>query len=257
MERSQPPGSPLEDLPSLPVLLERARAPGAARREVDALLRGLALPLPPGEDARARADLLHDILEDRRVRAFTGSNGRRVAHATVDALEALGYPYALEIPPELLAEARAARPAPAPVPTPASALPARPPPSSFRILGWILFTLGVLVGSGFFVMYLTGPLALSSAMVSFLVIGPVVAALVASHPLVVRRRGLHWLLLLLAGAPGLVNLRVNLPLFFNVDWNPLAMVSVGIPLAAGVFQMVGALCLYCPPPAEEWSAPEA
>jgi hypothetical protein len=235
------------------VLLERARAPGAARREVEALLRGLALPLPPGEDARARADLLHDILEDRRVRAFTGSNGRRVAHAAVDALEALGYPYALEIPPELLAEARAARPVPAPAPV----LPARPPPSAFRILGWILFTLGVLVGSGFFVMYLTGPLALSSAMASFLVIGPVGAALVASHPPVVRRRGLHWLLLLLAGAPGLVNLRVNLPLFFNVDWNPLAMVSVGIPLAAGVFQMVGALCLYCPPPAEEWSAPEA
>jgi hypothetical protein len=237
------------------VLLERARAPGAARREVDALLRGLALPLPPGEDARARADLLHDLLEDRRVRAFTGSNGRRVAHAAVDALEALGYPYALEIPPELLAEARAARPAPAPAPTPA--LPARPPPSGFRLLGWILFTMGVLIGSAYYLLYLTGPLSLSGAMASLLVISPVGAALVASHPPVVRRRGLHWLLLLLAGAPGLVNLRVYLPLLFEADWNPLVIVSVGIPLVAGVFQVVGALCLYCPPPDEEWSAPEA
>ncbi len=96
----------MEEVPSPRELLERARAPDAARPEVDALLRGLALPLKPGEDARARADLLHEILEDKRVRAFTGSKGRRVAHAVGEALLALGYPYALEIPPELLAESR-------------------------------------------------------------------------------------------------------------------------------------------------------
>ncbi len=120
VQRSRPPTHPtesagvstLEEMPealSTPrELMERARAPDAARPEVDALLRGLALPLAPGEDARARADLLHDILEDKRVRAFTGSKGRRVAHAVVEALVALGYPYALEVPPELLAEYRQA-----------------------------------------------------------------------------------------------------------------------------------------------------
>jgi hypothetical protein len=106
-----------EGMPSPRELLERARAPDAARPEVDALLRGLALPLAPGEDARARADLLHDILEDKRVRAFMGSKGRRVAHAAVEALVALGYPYALEVPPELLAEFRLAPPVGAEAPS--------------------------------------------------------------------------------------------------------------------------------------------
>jgi len=235
------------------VLLERARTPGAARREVDTLLRGLALPLPPGEDARARADLLHDILEDRRVRAFTGSNGRRVAHAAVDALEALGSPSALEIPPELLAEARAARPAPAL----ALALPAGPPPVVFHILGWILFTPSVLIGSVYYLTSVTGPLSFWTAMTSYFVVGSVGAALVASLAPVVRVRWLHWLLLLLAATPGLLSLKISVPVFFDVDWHPLAMIGVVIPLAAGGLQVVGALCLYCPPPPEESSAPGA
>lgn len=94
--------SPFEGLPSLRVLWEQARAPDAARYEVDRLLRGLSLPLAPGEDARARADLLHLILDDPRLRAFRGSDGRRVEAVAARALVALGHPYALELAPESL-----------------------------------------------------------------------------------------------------------------------------------------------------------
>ena len=91
-------------MPSLEVLLQEARAPGAVRAEVDALLVGLSQPLGPEHSPRERANLLLSIIEDERIRDFTGSDGRTVQRAAVQALMALGYPYALEIPPEALAE---------------------------------------------------------------------------------------------------------------------------------------------------------
>ena len=94
--------------PSPRALLAEVRSPGVARAEVDALLRGLEGPLGPGESARERADLLHEILEDTQVRDYTGSGGRKVAHVAVLRWGELGFPYALEVPPELYAEARAA-----------------------------------------------------------------------------------------------------------------------------------------------------
>lgn len=94
--------------PSPRALLEEVRSPGVARAEVDALLSGLERPLGPGETARERADLLHELLEDEQVREYTGSGGRKVAHVAVLRLGELGFPYALEVPPELYAQARAA-----------------------------------------------------------------------------------------------------------------------------------------------------
>ncbi|OJT17195.1 hypothetical protein BO221_46590 [Archangium sp. Cb G35] len=96
------------ELPSPRALLEEVRSPGAARAEVDALLSGLARPLGPGESARERADLLHEILGDEQVRDYTGSGGRKVEHVAVLQLVELGFPYALEVPPEQYAQARAA-----------------------------------------------------------------------------------------------------------------------------------------------------
>lgn len=96
------------ELPSPRALLEEVRSPGAARAEVDALLSGLARPLGPGESARERADLLHEILGDEQIRDYTGRGGRKVEHVAVLQLVELGFPYALEVPPEQYAQARAA-----------------------------------------------------------------------------------------------------------------------------------------------------
>lgn len=84
------------------VLLQEARAPGAARAEVDALLVGLAQPMAPEQSPRERADLLLALIEDKHLGDFTGSAGRTVRSAAVQALLELGYPYALEVPPDAL-----------------------------------------------------------------------------------------------------------------------------------------------------------
>lgn len=86
--------------------MEEARAPGAARAEVDALLAGLSQPLPSDASPRERADLLLSLMEDAQVADYTGTDGRTVRVAAIQALLALGYPYALEVPPEAL-EAKA------------------------------------------------------------------------------------------------------------------------------------------------------
>lgn len=94
------------DLPSLSVLVEKVRAPEAARAEVDALLAGLTQPLPPAASPRKRADLLLSLIEDAQIADYTGTGGRTVREAAIEALLALGYPYALEVPPEALAAAQ-------------------------------------------------------------------------------------------------------------------------------------------------------
>lgn len=88
------------------VLVEEARAPGATRAEVDALIAGLSQPLPSDASPRERADLLLSLMEDAQLASYTGTDGRTVRVAAIQALLALGYPYALEVPPEAL-EAKA------------------------------------------------------------------------------------------------------------------------------------------------------
>ncbi|HZH75241.1 MAG TPA: hypothetical protein VEY88_04355 [Archangium sp.] len=95
--------------PSLSELVARVRSPEAGLAEVDALLRGLDQPPPPGEDAEERAELLQRILDDPFLRSLTGSDGRRVHAVAARALVALGPPYSLELDPEHLAAMRPAR----------------------------------------------------------------------------------------------------------------------------------------------------
>jgi hypothetical protein len=102
----------LEPLPSrttLPALLAELRAPGVMKADVDALLRGLALPLVSGETPRERADFLLSLIESSDVNDMQGTDGRTVRAAAVRALLDLGYPYALEIPPEALGDVPGAR----------------------------------------------------------------------------------------------------------------------------------------------------
>ncbi len=88
--------------PSLTALLEAARSPGVLKEEVDALVRGLALPLAEGETPRARADFLLSLIASPDMYDLEDSEGRSVRSAAVQALLDLGYPYALELPPEAL-----------------------------------------------------------------------------------------------------------------------------------------------------------
>ncbi|MFL5347449.1 MAG: hypothetical protein ACJ8AT_21905 [Hyalangium sp.] len=126
MERVRPP-RPSDDsgpetigaLPSthsLAVLLDVVRAPGVMRSDVDALLQGLARPLSENESPRSRADLLLSLIESEEVGDMVGSEGTPVRAVAVQALLDMGYPYALEIPPEAFGGRRAALPQELPVP---------------------------------------------------------------------------------------------------------------------------------------------
>lgn len=107
-----------EPVPSLPVLepvpvrerLELLRLSGAMPGEVDTFLAGLEAPYLPGESPRERADLMLDLLEEDRLCELTGSDGRRLGLAALETLLRLGYPYAFDITPEMLARARGPEP---------------------------------------------------------------------------------------------------------------------------------------------------
>jgi hypothetical protein len=88
-------------------LREAMGSPGVIQAEVDGLLAALARPLAEDESPRARADFLLSLMEmPREAGDRTGSDGRTVRGAAVDALMELGYPYALEVPPEVLERVR-------------------------------------------------------------------------------------------------------------------------------------------------------
>ncbi|WP_426755990.1 hypothetical protein [Myxococcus sp. Y35] len=95
---------------SLTELRAALSSPGVIPAEVDALLAAIAQP-PEGEEAlRARADFLLSLMSlpgDASV--LTGSAGTTVRTAAVEALLELGYPYALEVPPDALERARRER----------------------------------------------------------------------------------------------------------------------------------------------------
>lgn len=104
-----PPGLVREARP----LLERLNAlrqPGVTAAEIDLFLAGLSAPRPSDEPPRVRADLMLDVLEDEWLCELTGSTGRRAGEVALEALLGLGYPYALEVTPEMLAQARGSPP---------------------------------------------------------------------------------------------------------------------------------------------------
>ena len=107
---------PVLEIRSLPLLerLDALREPGVSQREVDLFLEGLSAILPEHESPRVRADLMLDVLEDSRLCELTGSNGARVGATALEVLLELGYPYALEVTPAMLARARVAARTPLP-----------------------------------------------------------------------------------------------------------------------------------------------
>ncbi|ATB27639.1 hypothetical protein [Melittangium boletus] len=91
-------------IPSLPrslaELRERARALEAEPADIDALLVAMAQPAALDEDVRARADVLHRIIDDPVLGGLRGADRRRVDETAVHALLALGEPYASELSAE-------------------------------------------------------------------------------------------------------------------------------------------------------------
>jgi hypothetical protein len=92
---------------SLPELKEAMSSPGVIQEEVDALFAAIARPPADDETPRARADFLLSLMElPEEARDRKGRDGRTVRAAAVEALMALGYPYALEVPPDVLEAVR-------------------------------------------------------------------------------------------------------------------------------------------------------
>ncbi|MFP2911327.1 hypothetical protein ACLESD_41150 [Pyxidicoccus sp. 3LFB2] len=92
---------------SLPELREAMSSPGIVQAEVDALFAAIARPLADDESPRARADFLQSLVDlPEEARERTGSDGRSVRAAAVEALLELGYPYALEVHPDVLEAVR-------------------------------------------------------------------------------------------------------------------------------------------------------
>ncbi|RKH45549.1 hypothetical protein, partial [Corallococcus sicarius] len=92
-----------EAFPPLAALLAEVKSPGMVRADIDALIA--AMGRAPAADAslRERADLLLGLMSrDNPVGKYRGENWTTVRQAAMAALLALGYPYALELPPEMV-----------------------------------------------------------------------------------------------------------------------------------------------------------
>ncbi len=115
LEASVPAATPVvppDDLPSLEMLVDVIRSPGITTTgDVDALLLRLASPAPD-ETPRQRADLILALLEDSELSELKGRDERSLRAAALEALFALGYPYALEVTPQALERVRAEQPLP-------------------------------------------------------------------------------------------------------------------------------------------------
>jgi hypothetical protein len=98
----------------LRALANAVRSPGATQVDVDDFLEALARPPDAEEAPRSRADLLLALLEDPILAERMGSQGQSARAATLEALLAMGYPYALEVPPEVLERIRRDQPRPFP-----------------------------------------------------------------------------------------------------------------------------------------------
>jgi hypothetical protein len=86
--------------------VDTVASPGVTLGDVDELLACISGPLVEGESPRERADQLLRLLRDEGLGELHGKDGREVRPAALDALLALGYPYALEVPPEVLERMR-------------------------------------------------------------------------------------------------------------------------------------------------------
>ncbi len=237
----------LAEPPSPRWLLEEVRSPGVARAEVDALLSGLARPLGPGETARERADLLHEILEDERIRDYTGSGGRQVGHVAVLQLGELGFPYALEVPPELFAQARAAAGfgetfSSEPGTRQQTGLTLASIAGGLEALPALFFALFFALDGKFRDMDMILAWVLVVSLTSF------VPALLTGTGPVVRRRWLHHLLRLVVAVPGLLWLVATALTISTAMASGAfpAVIFAGVPLGMALLRLVGAKWLERP-----------
>ncbi len=83
--------------PTFADLYEQACSLSARRRDIDALLRAMAQPVPADGNKRERADILHRIIEDPALGEVRGSDNQRLDVAAAQALVSLGRPYADEL----------------------------------------------------------------------------------------------------------------------------------------------------------------
>ncbi|MBZ4333405.1 hypothetical protein [Corallococcus sp. AS-1-12] len=90
-------------------MADAVRSPDATRADTDLLIAALGQAPTGAETPRARADLLLALMAPGQpLGGRAGREGVTVRQAAKDALMALGHPYALELPPELVG--RDARP---------------------------------------------------------------------------------------------------------------------------------------------------
>jgi len=85
-------------MPSLRERAERAFKPGAPQGDVDILVAALAPEAPREVSTPELAQLLHRILSDPHLSARQDREGRPVRHIAAEALQALGPPYATQLP---------------------------------------------------------------------------------------------------------------------------------------------------------------
>ncbi|AKQ70227.1 hypothetical protein A176_007139 [Myxococcus hansupus] len=102
--------APLSAPRSLTELRADMCSPGVIPAEVDTLFVEMARPVEGEAALRERADFLQSLMTLPGVGSQqTGSDGITVSTAAVETLLELGYPYALEVPPNLLERAREER----------------------------------------------------------------------------------------------------------------------------------------------------
>jgi hypothetical protein len=96
-------------LPLLALVEEAQRASGTEREALAAQVNQQLEVLTSEEDSREVADLLHHLLEGGQLTALMDVEGHSCRGVAVEALLALGYPYALEVRPEDLEHLREGR----------------------------------------------------------------------------------------------------------------------------------------------------
>lgn len=235
-------------LPPLRQLWEQARDPGAGTTEVDLLLLGLSQPLGPREDARARADLLHRILDDARLGESRGSDGRRVDGAAAQALMAMGHPYALELSPEGLDALRAAEreersfviyddEAPAKASLPPVVLSTRQEWGRAIAIGTGLIECALLLGGG----GISQGTVFGFAVVALTAFMPAFLAVSAEGR---HNRVVHYILLFLAALPTLPWLVATALLYQFMGSSNWDLPVFLIPLAMTLARLAMPICLY-------------
>jgi len=228
------------------VLCERAREPGASIVAINQLLHGLAEPPGPQEDARARADLLHRILEDEWLCERRGSDGRRVDGAAAQALMAMGHPYALELSPEGLDALRAAELEERSfVIYDGDASRAAHPSGQLTLRQQCGRALAIVLGlMETFLLLSSGGMGLEHLVgVVLIALTRFVPGLLAVSEEGIRKRGLHWTCLVLAALPSLAGMVITAAfIFFMKGYHKTLWLL--IPLTVTLVYLAVPMCLY-------------